>query len=130
MKVFLPEPKFLDLIESCQAILSMTSLTARYLTSLQGEGSSYLHAVRPAPTFYRAIQADIHQAIRKNQQFQQKNDFVVRDQIRNTVVDSQCMSVEWESSSIAFPISDHNNRCCKSLSNDKCSCGVQNRHHP
>ena len=35
MKVFLPEPKVLDLIESCQAILSMTSLTARSLASFQ-----------------------------------------------------------------------------------------------
>ena len=37
MKVFLPEPKVSDLIESCQAILSMTSLTARSLASLQGK---------------------------------------------------------------------------------------------
>ena len=62
MKVFLPEPKVLDLIESCQAILSMRSLTARFLASLQGKMScsscSSLHAVLPAPTFYRAIQAD------------------------------------------------------------------------
>ena len=50
---------------------------------------------------------------RQNQQFQQKTDFVVRGQIRNTVVDSQCTPVEWASSSPAFPISDHNNRCCQ-----------------
>ena len=113
---------------------------------------------------------------RQNQQFQPKTDFVVRGQIRNTgrntVVDSQCTPVEWASSSLAFPFSDHNNRCCqkrgmggimqqtqnsrqvdsrrgfspykhfrakgspfcfevvcKSLSNDKCSCEVQNRQH-
>ena len=53
MKVFLPEPKVLDLIESCQAILSMRSLTARSLASLQGKMSSCLHAVLPTPTFYR-----------------------------------------------------------------------------
>ena len=110
---------------------------------------------------------------KQNQQFQQKTDFVVRGQISNTVIDSQCTPVEWASSSLAFPISDHNNRCCqkgecggimqrtqnsgqvdsrggfsphkhfrakgnlfcseivcKSLSNDKCSCEVQNRQHP
>ena len=50
---------------------------------------------------------------RQNQQFQQKTDFVVRGQIRNTMVDSQCTPVEWASSSLAFPISDHNNRCCQ-----------------
>ena len=50
---------------------------------------------------------------RQNQQFQQKTDFVVRGQIRNTVVDSQCTPVEWASSSLAFPISDYNNRCCQ-----------------
>ena len=48
----------------------------------------------------------------QNQQFQKKKtDFVVRDQIRNTMVSSQCTPVEWASSSLAFPISDHNNRC-------------------
>ena len=109
---------------------------------------------------------------RQNQQFQQKTDFVIRGQIRNTVVDSQCTPVEWASSSFAFPYSDHNNRCCqkkgdggimqqtqtsgqvdsrggfsphkhfrtkgspfcseivcKSFSNDKYSCEVQNRQH-
>ena len=54
--------KVLDLIESCQAILSMTSLTARSLASLPGKMSSCLQEVLPAPTFYRAIHADIHQA--------------------------------------------------------------------
>ena len=34
---------------------------------------------------------------RQNQQFQQKTDFVIRGQIRNTVVDSQCTPVEWAS---------------------------------
>ena len=169
MKVLLPEPKLLDLIESCQAILSLTSLTARSLASLQGKMSSCLHAVLPAPTFYRAIQADIHQAIGKTNNFSKKTDFVVRGQIRNTVADSQRTPVEWASSSLAFPISDHNKRfcqkrgmgsimqqtensgqvdsrggfsphepfrakgspfcseiVCKSLSNDKCSCEVQN----
>ena len=72
MKVFLPEPKVLDLIESCQAILSMTSLTARSLASLQGKMSSCLHAVLPAPTFSRAIQEDIHQAIGKTNNFSKK----------------------------------------------------------
>ena len=72
IKVFLPEPKVLDLIESCQAILSMRSLTARSLASLQGKMSSCLHAVLPAPTFYRAIQADIHQAIGKANNFSKK----------------------------------------------------------
>ena len=47
---------------------------------------------------------------RQNQQFQQKTDFVVGGQIRNTVVDSQCTPVEWASSSLAFSISDHNNK--------------------
>ena len=51
MKVFLPEPKVLDLIESCQAILSVRSVTARSLASLQGKMSSCFHAVLPAPTF-------------------------------------------------------------------------------
>ena len=106
-------PKVLDLVESCQAILIMTSLTARSLASLQGKMSSCLHAVLPAPTFYRAIQADIHQAIGKTNNFSKKTDFVVRDQIRNTVVDSQCTPVEWASSSLASPISDHINRCCQ-----------------
>ena len=64
--------KVLDLIESCQAILSMTSLTARSLASLQGKMSSCLQAVLPAPTFYRAIQADIHQAIGKTNNFSKK----------------------------------------------------------
>ena len=68
----------------------MTSLTARSLASLQGKMSSCLHAVLPAATFYRAIQAGIHQAIGKTNNFSQKTDFVVRGQIRNTVVDSQC----------------------------------------
>ena len=72
MKVFLPEPKGLDMIESCQAILLMRSLTARSLASLQGKMSSCLHAVLPAPTFYRAIQADIHQAIGKTNNFSKK----------------------------------------------------------
>ena len=72
MKVFLPEPKVLDLIESCQAILSVTSLTARSLASLQGKMSSCLHAVLPAPTFHRAVQADIHQAIGKTNNFSKK----------------------------------------------------------
>ena len=72
MKVLLPEPKVLDLIESCQAILSMRSLTARSLASLQRKMSSCLHAVLPAPTFYRAIQADIHQAIGKTNNFSKK----------------------------------------------------------
>ena len=72
MKVFLPKPKVLDLIESYQAILSMTSLTARSLASLQGKISSCLYAVLPAPTFYRAIQADIHQAISKTNNFSKK----------------------------------------------------------
>ena len=72
MKVFLPEPKVLDLIESCQAILSMRSLTARSLASLQGKMSSCFHALPPAPTFYRAIQADIHQAIGKTNNFSKK----------------------------------------------------------
>ena len=69
MKVFLPEPKVLDLIKSCQAILSMTPLTARSPASLQGKMSSCLHAVLPALTFYRAIQADIHQATGKASNF-------------------------------------------------------------
>ena len=43
----------------------MTSLTVRSLASLLGKMSSCLHAVLPAPTFYRGIQADIHQAIGK-----------------------------------------------------------------
>ena len=34
--------------------------------------SSCLHAIRPAPTFYRAIQADIHQAIGKTNNFSKK----------------------------------------------------------
>ena len=34
--------------------------------------SSYLHAVLPARTFYRAIQADIHQAIGKTNNFSKK----------------------------------------------------------
>ena len=72
MKVFLPEPKVLDLVESCQAILSMTSLTARSLASLQGKMSSCLYAVLPAPTFYRAIQTDTHQAIGKTNNFSKK----------------------------------------------------------
>ena len=72
MKVFLPEPKVLDLIESCQAILSMTSLTERSLASLQGKMGSCLHAVFPVPTFYRAIQADIHQAIGKTSNFSKR----------------------------------------------------------
>ena len=72
MKVFLPEPEVFYQIESCQAILSMTSLTARSLASLQGKMSSCLHAVPPAPTFYRAIQADIHQAIGKTNNFSKK----------------------------------------------------------
>ena len=72
MKVFLPEPKLSDLIESCQAILSMTSLIAMSLASLQGKMSSCLHAVLPAPTFYRAIQADIHQAIGETNNFSKK----------------------------------------------------------
>ena len=72
MKVFLPEPKVLDLIESCQAILSVTSLTARSLASLQGKMSSCLQEVLPALTFYRAIQADIHQAIGKTNNFNKK----------------------------------------------------------
>ena len=72
MKVFLPEPEVLDLIESCQAILSMRSLTARSLASLQGKMSSCLHAVLPVPTFYMAIQADIHQAIGKTNDFSKK----------------------------------------------------------
>ena len=46
----------------------------------------------------------------------QTNNFskkiVVRGQITNKVVDSQFTPVEWASSSLAFPISDHNNRCC------------------
>ena len=113
MKVFLPEPKVLDLIESCQAILSVTSLTARSLASLQGKMSSCLHAVLPGPTFHRAIQADIHQEIGKTNNFSKKTDFVVGGQIKNTVVDSQCTPVEWVSSSLAFPISDDNNRCCQ-----------------
>ena len=50
---------------------------------------------------------------RQSQQFQQKTDFVVGGQIRNTVVDSQCTPVEWASSSLAFPFSGHNNRCCQ-----------------
>ena len=49
---------------------------------------------------------------RQNQQFQQKTDFVVRGQIKNTVVDSPCTPVKWASSSLAFPISVYNNRCC------------------
>ena len=72
MKVFLPEPKVLDLIESCHAILSVTSLTARSLASLQGKLSSCLQEVLPAPTFYRAIQADIHQTIGKTNNFNKK----------------------------------------------------------
>ena len=59
MKVFLPEPKVLDLIESCQANFSMTSVI------FSKSSSSCLLAVFPASTFYRAIQADIHQAISK-----------------------------------------------------------------
>ena len=34
--------------------------------------SSYFHAVLPAPTFYRAIQADIHQATGKTNNFRKK----------------------------------------------------------
>ena len=45
---------------------------------------------------------------RQSQQFQQKTDSVVRGQIRNTVVDSQCTPVEWASSLLAFPISNNN----------------------
>ena len=67
-----PRTKVLDLVESCQVILSMTSLTARCLASLQGKMSSCLHTVLPAPTFYRAIQADIHQAIGKTKNFSKK----------------------------------------------------------
>ena len=73
MKVFFPEPKVLNLIESCQAILSMRSLTARSLASLQLKMSSCLHAVLPAPTFYRAISGRHPPSNRQNQQFQQKN---------------------------------------------------------
>ena len=51
------------------SIVSMTSLTARSLASLQGKMSSCLHAVLPAPTFYRAIQADIHHSISKTNNF-------------------------------------------------------------
>ena len=171
MKVFLLELKVLDLIESCQASLSMTSLTARSLASLQGKMSSCLHAVLPAPTFYSAIQADIHQAIGKTSNFSKK--LILSSEAKSEiVVNSQCTPVEWASCSLAFPISDHNNRCfqkrgmggimqqtqnsgqmdsrggfsphkhlrakgspfcseivCKSLSNDKCSCEVQNRQH-
>ena len=105
MKVFLPEPKVLDLIESCQANFSMTSVI------FSKSSSSCLLAVFPASTFYRAIQADIHQAISKTNNFRKTTEFVVRGQIRNTVVDSQCTSVEWASSSLAFPFSDHNYRC-------------------
>ena len=112
MKVFLPEAKVFDLIESCRAILSMTSLTARSLASFQGKMSSCLHAVLPALTCYRAIQADTHQATGKTNNFSKKTDFVVRGQIKNTVVDSQCTPVKWASSSLAFPISVYNNRCC------------------
>ena len=54
------------------AILSVTSLTARSLASLQGKMSSCLQEVLPAPTFYRAIQADIHQAIGKTNNFNKK----------------------------------------------------------
>ena len=91
----------------------MKSLTAKYLASLQGKKSLCLHAVFPASTFFRAIPADIHQAIGQTNNFSKKNNFVVRGQIRNTVVDSQCTPVEWASSSLAFPISDHNNRRCQ-----------------
>ena len=114
MKVFLPEPKVLDLIKSCQAILSMISLTARSPASLQGKMSSCLHAVLPAPTFYGAIQADIHQAKGKANNFnKKKHDFVLRGQIRNIVVDSQCTPVEQGSSSPAFPFSGHYIRRCQ-----------------
>ena len=64
--------KVSDLMKSCQAILSMTSLTPRSGASLQGKMSSCLHAVLPAPTFYRAIQADIHQANGKACNFNKK----------------------------------------------------------
>ena len=84
IKVFLPEPK----------VLSMTYLTARSLASLQGKMSSCLHAVLPDPIFYMAIQASIHQAIGKTNNCNKKTDFVLRGQIRNTVVDSQCTLVE------------------------------------
>ena len=167
--MFLPEPTALGLIESCQAISSMTSLTARSLASLQflyPSSSSF-------PDLLQGNSGRHPPSNRQNQQFQQKTDFVVRGQIRYTVVDSQCTPVELASISLVFPISHHDNRCCekrgmegimqetensgqvdsrggfslhkhfrakgspfcseivcKSLSNDKCSCEVQNRQHP
>ena len=113
MKVFLPEPKVLDLIESRQAILSMTSLTVRSLASFQGKMSSCLHAVLPVPTFYRAIQANIHQAIGKTNNFSKK--LILSSEAKSEIQwwISQCTPVEWASSSLAFPISNHNNRCCQ-----------------
>ena len=113
MKVFLPEPKvfrpdgimsgnFINEISDCK-IFSKSSREDEFLFPCSSSCSNLLqgNSGRHPPNN------------RQNQQFQQKTDFVVIGQIRNTVVDSQCTPVEWASSSLAFPFSDHNNRCCQ-----------------
>ena len=91
MKVFLPEPKVLDLIESSiisdSKVFSKSSREDEFLSP----GSS------SCPDLLQGNSGRHPPSNRQNQQFQQKTDFVIRGQIRNTVVDSQCTPVEWAS---------------------------------